>query len=936
MSGQEEIIVTFLKQLPEQTPTTVRFFVRGGGDYYSVHGKDALFIAKDFYHTMAVVKYFDISSNAGNFNSSNNQSPYVNVSSLMYESTIRDLLLNRQYCVEVYSKDGMKPWMLSKKGSPGSLQAFEDELFSNAGLSDSPIIMAVGMSTVGHIKKVGVAYCDTSVNTFGLCEFVDNDQFSNLEAIHVQLCAKECLVYTEANNPDSSRLVKNLTKTSMMVTTRRKADFNVKDIEQDLSRLVKDETPISSLPEFELKIALGALASIIRYMELLSEDSNFGQFSLKTFDLTQYMRLDAAAARALNLSPNPLDGSHKNMCISGLLNKCKTSQGQRLLNRFVKQPLMDVNKIQERQNLVEIFVEDSALRQSIREDHLKNVPDMSRIIKKFLKKHANLNDCVRVYSVIHKLPALIEGLEYCESPYKQLFDQTFTNKFKEVNGDFAKYLELIETTIEFNEDEHEAYIKPSYDQNLENIRNQMNDLTKQMNNQLNKVTKELNQSSVKLEKTPNLGYHFRLTLKDEKSIRGKSKYQTLETQKSGVRFTNTELTRLNESYKNFWADYNETQQKISSEVIGIASGYCEPMEMFNEIVSLLDVLTSFAQTAVDAPIQYTRPKIYARGSTHGINLKASRHPCLEMQEEVRFISNDIVLNREDQSFIIITGPNMGGKSTYIRQLGCIVLMAQIGSFVPCSEGSFVTVVDSILARVGAGDSQLKGISTFMAEMLETASILKSATKDSLIIIDELGRGTSTYDGFGLAWALSEYIAKDPTDAINDEDSSVGVGVGAYCAFATHFHELTSLANVNPKVKNFHVSALTEDSRLTLLYKVEPGFCDQSFGIHVAELANFPQEVVTVAKIKAKELEDFSINSFKDVADEGKNEDKDKADEVIGEFFREIAKRKISDMTSDEAIFELKKLKTQMIDTKLENSRYLKSLVDKASNITIQA
>jgi len=278
-----------------------------------------------------------------------------------------------------------------------------------------------------------------------------------------------------------------------------------------------------------------------------------------------------------------------------------------------------------------------------------------------------------------------------------------------------------------------------------------------------------------------------------------------------------------------------------------------------------------------------------------------------VQDEVEFIANDINLIHDTATFQIITGPNMGGKSTYIRSIGVIVLMAQIGSFVPCSSAT-IRIVDCILARVGAGDSQLRGVSTFMAEMLETASILNSATPRSLIIIDELGRGTSTYDGFGLAWAISEYICTN---------------VKSFCLFATHFHELTAIEHEIPCVKNLHVVADLKDGNLLLRYKIEHGPCSTSFGIQVADMAGFDKTVIEMAEKKAKELENFEDNMDIDTGI-AKPEAQKIGETLIKQFLYDFKALPFDALQMRDAIARIDKLKNA-IDS--QHNAYIQSILN---------
>lgn len=777
--------------------------------------------------------------------------PSVTMTITVYRNLLREALFRLSKRVEIWETTGRMQWKLKKQASPGNLQDVEDELGGH--LDSAPVILAVKVSAkASEARNVGVCFADASVRELGVSEFLDNDLYSNFESLLIQLGARELLLPADSQKKDAelAKLRTIADNCGVALAERNTGDFGIRDIEQDLTRLLRDERSAGTLPQTDLKLAMGSAAALIKYLGVLSDPSNFGQYQLYQHDLSQYMKLDASALKALNLMPGPRDGS-KTMSLYGLLNHCKTPVGSRLLAQWLKQPLMSLEEIERRQQLVEAFVQDTELRQTMQEEHLRSIPDLYRLAKRFQRKLANLEDVVRAYQVVIRIPGFIGTLEgVMDEQYKDPLDAEYTSKLIEFSNSLAKLQEMVETTVDLDAlDHHEFIIKPEFDESLRIIRKKLEKLKYEMDVTHTKVGKDLNQDTEKklfLENHRVHGWCFRLTRTEAGCIRNNSKYQEISTQKNGVYFTTHDMQNMRREHDQLSENYNRTQSGLVNEVVTVASSYCPVIEKLAGVLSHLDVIVSFAHVSVHAPTSYVRPKMNRRGEGNTI-LKEARHPCMEMQDDVQFITNDVSLVRGSSEFLIITGPNMGGKSTYIRQIGVIALMAQIGCFVPCSEAE-LTLFDSILARVGASDSQLKGVSTFMAEMLETANILKSATSDSLIIIDELGRGTSTYDGFGLAWAISEHIIKE---------------IRCFAMFATHFHELTALIDEYSQVQNLHVVAHIGDTsdkdrrEVTLLYKVEEGVCDQSFGIHVAELVRFPQKVINMAKRKADELEDFT-------------------------------------------------------------------------------
>ncbi|KAE8124986.1 hypothetical protein FH972_019825 [Carpinus fangiana] len=845
---QAQGFLSFFKAIPHD-PRAVRFFDRR--DYYTAHGENATFIAKTYYHTTTSLRQLGSGSDALSS---------VTISKNMFETITRDLLLERtDHTLELYEGSGSN-WRLVKSGTPGNLGSFEDVLFANNEMQDSPVVVALSPNFRENGCTVGLGYIDLTKRVLGLAEFLDDSQFTNVESALVALGCKECLLPVESAKSSESRTLHDaLTRCGVMLTERKKTEFKARDLVEDLGRLVKgSKEPVRDLISV-FEFAPGALGALLSYAELLVDDSNYGNYTISRYNLDSYMRLDFAAMRALNVLESKTD-ANKNFSLFGLMNRtCTAGMGKRLLHMWLKQPLLDVKEINSRLDLVQAFVEDTALRQDLRQ-HLKRISDVERLMHNLEKKRAGLQHIVKLYQTSIRLPYIKSALEHYEGHFSSLIKDRYLDPLECWTDDdhLNKFIGLVEASVDLDQLENGEYmISSSYDSSLSALKDEQESLERQIHNLHKQTANELDlplDKALKLDRGTQFGHVFRITKKEEPKIRKKltTQFIVLETRKDGVKFTNTKLKKLGDQYQKKLEEYKNCQKELVDRVVLTAATFSEVFGSLAGLLSELDVLLSFADLASSCPTPYTRPDI-TPSDEGDIILEGSRHPCVEAQDWVNFIPNDCKLVRGKSWFQIITGPNMGGKSTFIRQVGVNILMAQVGSFVPCDKAS-ISVRDCIFARVGAGDCQLRGVSTFMQEMLETASILKGATDKSLIIIDELGRGTSTYDGFGLAWAICEHLVEV---------------IKAPTLFATHFHELTALAYESPDhephkkqtvgVANYHVSAHIDSSsrKLTMLYKVEQGACDQSFGIHVAEFANFPESVVALAREKAAELEDFS-------------------------------------------------------------------------------
>jgi len=622
----------------------------------------------------------------------------------------------------------------------------------------------------------------------------------------------------------------------------------------------KDQLPTTTHNDFRsLRISLGALSGLLKYLGFLGDTKKYSPYTISIGHPGDCVQYGSTVLTALSILPcrylSQLDGSLLNGLhsaeISGektpasifeILNQTMTAMGSRKLKRWLLSPLTNYEEIKRRQNITLFFVSNTDIRCTLQKKQggLRNLPDFEKLASKLLDVPplATLFDLFEIYKGLMSVQKVIDCLNSVQEK-EALEVYRFCHSLKQLFSDFKNYFGLIEECVDLDAFQKTGFkrifLNASFDAALSNLQDQILKTEAELEASRIQLSRDLEVigDKLKLEKAEPYGYVYRLTRKDEKFLHGdpgKHNLQVVSRSKTGVMFSTDSSRLLALRLSNLQEKYGMLQKDILSEILIIALTYCESLKQIGSCIAELDVLLSFAH--VTAKLEWCQPDMIESSSVcpREMEIQSLRHPIVEAKIGHLCIPNDIKLSNTVR-MSLITGPNCGGKSTYLRAVGIVCFLAQVGCFVPASSAK-IPIFHKFFARVGASDNQMRGVSTFMAEMLDTSLIVRNADENSLVLIDELGRGTSTFDGYGIAWAIATRL----------------LDLRCFCLFATHFHELTTLENESLGLKNQHVSAALERNNLTLLYKVGDGSCTTSCGLHVAKITAFPTAVIAEAEV----------------------------------------------------------------------------------------
>ena len=671
------------------------------------------------------------------------------------------------------------------------------------------------MSILKIENKLGIAYIDITTGEFKVTEVEKDDDFVKLFNEINKIEPKEVLVTEDFYGEIKEKLDDFLQKNDSVVTFVSKV--------RDSAKYLMDYFEIVSLESYGIKdkkAIIGAAAMALDYAATMQVEHELTVEKIEFVNISNYAEINAISSRNLELLKNQREKTVYGSLL-WVLDECKTSMGTRLLKRFINNPLLNIEKIRKRQEDVQYFIDNILIREDLREK-LEDIYDLERLLGKIIFGSENGKD----------LTALKKTIKSAVEIMKILGNTGF---FKDIDANILfECYKIIDDSIKedapFSVREG-GIIKSGYNAELDEIRNIMNsgkDFLLDIEQREREAT-GIRNMKIKFNKV--FGYFIEITKANLDMV--PEHYIRKQTLSNSERYITPELKKYEDTIINSKAKIEDLEYHLFKEISGKLKEHRKILSELAERLAYIDVMVSFAVSAIEN--DYAKPEM---NEEYAFEIEGGRHPVVEkLIGRTDYVSNDTVFT-EKESFVVLTGPNMSGKSTYMKQIALISIMAQIGSFVPAKKAN-LSVIDKYLTRIGASDDILTGQSTFMVEMSEVSNILNNATEKSLIILDEVGRGTSTTDGVSIATAISMYI--------HDK-------IGAKTVFATHYHELTDLENKFAHIVNYRIEVDEKQGKVMFLRNIVKGGADKSYGIEVAKLAGLPKEILTESKKILKRLE----------------------------------------------------------------------------------
>jgi len=689
---------------------------------------------------------------------------------------------------------------------------------------------------VADKDRAGIAYADITTGVFAATEVDARDARQELDRLHpseLLMDVGRWKLEVGSNSPNRN-LQPSISNLQLPISNIQVPDFD------SARQSLLDHFHVAALDGFgltSLPFATRAAGTIIQYLQDNQKGALAQLTTLKTYSTHSFMTLDPATRRNLELVATIRGGTVKGSLL-GVLDETRTAMGGRLLREWLTQPLLDLDALNARIDHVDAFYRDTARRESMR-DLLKKVSDIERLTNRVAQGIATPRDVVAIKVSLEVVPKIVEVSSFKSQVSTENDDtQTWNLKPETVNLDSCPdIVNLVSRAIvpeppgNLN---NGGVINPGYSAELDGIAGASRNAKDWVANLERKERERTSIKSLKVGYNKVFGYYIEVTTPNLPQV--PPEYIRKQTLTNAERYITPDLKEYESLILNAEERITELETTLFKEICAQIAGASSRLLATARVIAEIDVYTALAEVAMR--YRYVRPQL-----TNGdaIHIVGGRHPVVELTlKDEPFVPNDVTLS-DAEMIHIITGPNMSGKSTFLRQVALVVLMAQIGSFVP-AESANISLVDRIFTRIGAQDEISAGQSTFMVEMVETANILAHSTRQSLIVLDEVGRGTSTYDGIAIARAIVEHIHNHPN-------------LGSKTLFATHYHELIELEQYLPKVRNYNVAVLEQGGRVVFLHKIVRGGADKSYGIHVAQLAGIPKAVVHRAEEVLKELEE---------------------------------------------------------------------------------